>query len=188
LQISTLTFSREKVRIWLRLPGFRRRPQTALPRQLPGQRIELQLGQEPDYRLSIRFARDQRARIQRHRNIALDGDQLSRQARIVRLRQQGFTWALRRYVCRSRQDGVEISVFGEQLLGALFSDSLHSRDVVRCVPHQGEEVHHLPGLYPETFRRVAFIDPGLVHCGRAAPAGVEQGHTWCYQLIEILVS
>jgi hypothetical protein len=187
LQISALGCAGEEIRV-LRLARLDWLRDAPLPRQLPRQRKELELGQEPDHRLAIGFARDQRTSIERHRDIALDRDQLARETRTVRLGQQCLARTLRRDIGGPLENGVQVSVLREQLLGSLLANPLYSGNVVRGITNQSEEVDHLPRLDTQTLRCVPLIHPGFIHRRWTAATRVEQRNARADQLVEILVA
>ncbi len=131
--------------------------------------VELQLAEQCHQPLPVGFARGHRVEIERNRHVALDGDQFLRKAGVVGLAEQRLAGTLAGDVGGARQQGLKIAVLGEQLLGALGADPLHTWHVVAGITHEGEVVDHLRGRDAQALRCVGLVHPGLVHTGRAAP-------------------
>ena len=99
--------------------------------------------------------RTELAHVELDGNVALDGDQLAGKSGVLRLAQERFPGTFRgRHLTRPREDRLEVAELGQQFLGALFSDSLYSGNVVRGIAHQCEKIDDLPGGTPR--RSVAF--------------------------------
>ena len=86
------------------------------------------------------------------------------------------------------EDGVEGPVCFDERASRLLPDSPHTRDVVRRIPNQGEEIHYSLWSNPEPLMGVGEIDPLLVHRRRAAATRIEKRDLGIDQLIEVLVA
>ena len=126
--------------------------------------------------------------IELDRHVALQRDELAREPRVVRLREQRFPRTLARDVRRPRENRVEIAIRLEQLDGGLIADSFYAGDVVGGVADEREIVDDPLRRHAETLARIRLIDPLFLDGSLSSAPRIEKRHTGSDELIEVLVS
>ena len=106
--------------------------------------------------------------------------QVAGNARHVGLFHQGLAALWLFDFFRAGQQGVEVTVFADQLRRRLHADAGHARHVVRRIAGQGLHVDHLVGCDTELFHHLLRADLTVLH-------GVEQDHAVIDQLHQVLV-
>ena len=158
-----------------------------LPRQLPGQRKELELGQEPDDCFAVGLVRHQGPGVELDRHVTFDGDQLARKASALGLGQERFPGSLRGDFAGSGENGLQVAELRQQLLGSFLSDPLHPGMLSDESPTKARKSTTWPGGTPS--RSEAFLSSTQVSSTAApSPPRIQQGHPGPDQLVEILVS
>ena len=152
---------------------------------LPGP--ELHAGIPLGQLLAVRLGVVQLLRRQIQRHVGLDGRQGIGHIGLVLLRRElrghGFRTAkrqLRHFIQRSI-NGIEASQALQQAQCRFFAHTGHSRNVVRLVAHQRQQVDHQPGRNPEFLLDTRHIEHQIGH-------GVDQGDMFIDQLGHVLVA
>ncbi len=152
------------------------------------QAVELELRQQGRQGFRVRLPRHQVGELHVDGKVALEGDQVAGQARVVGVGRERFA---RTFLLQRRSlgdDGLEIAVLLQQRNRPLGADAFYSGYVVRAVAYQREVVDHLAGRHAQPFFGVGHVDPLLGDRGRAAPARIEQSNVVVDELIKILIT
>jgi len=110
------------------------------------------------------------------------------QPRGVRLLQQRLAGPLLRDLVDVRENAVEGTIGGDELLRRLFTDAAYTRDIVRGVPDECEVVRHESRRNTQTLAAVLHPDPLLLHARRSATPWIQEPHTGSNELLKILVT
>ncbi|MBA7576684.1 hypothetical protein ES708_18525 [subsurface metagenome] len=115
-----------------------------------GEAGKLELPEDPLQGLHIGLSETEVLKIEVHRDVRPDGDQVSAHPRLIGKFCQFFTQALPLDLSGILQDAFERTELFHQLEGRLFTHAGDPGDVIRCIPREPQDIDHLVGPHAET--------------------------------------
>ena len=127
------------------------------------QRVELHRLEKRDQPLRIRIMNREIGKRHVERHVAVEGDQGFRQPRQLGVLDERLPPLLLLDLAGTRQQGVEIAIFADQLRRSLDPDSRNARHIVGGIADQRLHLDHLVGWHAEFFYDLSRTDPAVLH-------------------------
>ena len=154
-------------------------------RVLPGEGLELQLGEEGEGRGAVGLLALQGLGVEGDRHVVAQGDQALAEQRVLAVLLQPLAVGGPLHLVALVEHRLQRAELADQVARALVADAGHAGDVVHRVAHERQHVHHALGRHAQLLLDLLAVVEDGAH---ALAAGVQDQDVVVHELQQVLVA